>query len=391
MAVDLDQAKQLLARLEPWLAARIPRSQGLRIESPELPADGRSSTTILFTAHWTEADAARRGDWVLRVQPRGNQIFMHPDVLRDARILAALEGGPVPVPKILWTESDPSVLGERFFVMARIDGRPVQGRPSNQIAGWLPQASPALRRRIYDNGLAALAAVHRVDWQRGHRFLQEDGLGVDLAGHLERVARWYRWCTRGRPYAMLDAALDYLIAHCKRVDPGPTVLLWGDARMGNLMYTETGEVQAVLDWEVAGIGPANVDLGYWLMNEDFHSEANGITRLEGVPANAQQLTRYEDAAGRSVRDIDYFIMLGAWWMGATMIRQADIRVAEGRLAADNGLATGNTFTQMIARTLGLPVPELSADWTAHRRPMKGVPVVRPQDGHDGNSAAVPNV
>ena len=171
MAVDLDQAKQLLARLEPWLAARIPRSQGLRIESPELPADGRSSTTILFTAHWTEADAARRGDWVLRVQPRGNQIFMHPDVLRDARILAALEGGPVPVPKILWTESDPSVLGERFFVMARIDGRPVQGRPSNQIAGWLPQASPALRRRIYDNGLAALAAVHRVDWQRGHRFL----------------------------------------------------------------------------------------------------------------------------------------------------------------------------------------------------------------------------
>ena len=372
--MTLEDAKELLARLAPWLARALarerPGARAVRLESPEVPANGRSSTTILFNACWTEDSGPQRDDFVLRVQPQGNQIFMHPDVLRDARVMRGLAGGPVPVPRILWSEDNRSVLGDRFFIMSRIAGRPVQGRPSNQVSGWLPAATPHLRSRLYRNGIAAMARVHDVDWRAGHVFLHSDGLGVDLGAHLERMTRWYRWAANGRRHPVTDATLDYLHTHARAVDPGPTCLLWGDARMGNLMFTEDGTVSAVLDWEVASIGPANIDVGYWLMNEDFNSTANGIARLEGVPGNEAQLAHYEACAGRRLPDIRYFEIMGALMMATTLIRQADIRVADGRLAQDNSMASGNTFTQMLARHLGMPVPELSPQWLAHRKPAR---------------------
>ncbi|HEU0171685.1 MAG TPA: phosphotransferase [Acidimicrobiales bacterium] len=40
-------------------------------------------------------------------------------------------------------------------------------------------------------------------------------------------------------------------------------LVWGDARLSNLIYRDF-EVAAVLDWEMSGIGDPLLDLGWWL-------------------------------------------------------------------------------------------------------------------------------
>ena len=46
-------------------------------------------------------------------------------------------------------------------------------------------------------------------------------------------------------------------------DEGPTVLSWGDSRIGNVMYRDFEPV-AVLDWEMAGLGPREVDVGWFI-------------------------------------------------------------------------------------------------------------------------------
>ena len=68
---------------------------------------------------------------------------------------------------------------------------------------------------------------------------------------------------------MIDAAIEHLKSRASSVDQGAPVLLWGDARMGNIMFDDSHAVAAMLDWEVASIGPAGIDVGYWLMMDDF--------------------------------------------------------------------------------------------------------------------------
>jgi aminoglycoside phosphotransferase (APT) family kinase protein len=274
----------------------------------------------------------------------------------------------VPVPRILGVEPAPLVLGAPFFVMSRVGGTVPQGRPSVHRAGWLPTVAPRVRRRVYESGIETLVAVHAADWRTTHAFLADslEG-GVSLGPHLDRLARWYRWATAGRAYPITDAAIEHLRERAGRVDEGEAVLLWGDARISNMLCDDQGEVTAALDWEIATIGPAGVDVGWWLMMDTFHAEAQGIERLEGCPDRATTLAWYESLSGRRIPEIEYFETLATLQMATTLIRQADIRVADGRLAPGNQMAHGNTFTQMLARRLGLPVPELSTEFVAHRR------------------------
>jgi aminoglycoside phosphotransferase (APT) family kinase protein len=134
-----------------------------------------------------------------------------------------------------------------------------------------------------------------------------------------------------------------------------------------MIFGPDDRVAAVIDWEQPIIGPAGIDLGYWVMMDEFHAEAIGVERLAGWPNEAETVRRYQDLSGRSVANLDYFVVLAAFFIATTLIRQADIAVEQGRLASDTRMGHDNTTTQMIARRLGLPVPELSPDFAAHRR------------------------
>lgn len=372
-----EKAAPLIEPFSRWLEQRLRADAAgefdtFELASVELPPAGQSGTTILFTVNWKAGGVAQSIDIVLRVQPGGHHIFHKPDIIREFDIMAGIAAASqVPVPRMLWKEPDASVLGAPFIVMSRIRGTVPQGKPSINLVGWLPTLQPAERGALYRNGIDALAALHRMDWRRSHDFLfrEQDGRN-DLKSHLERLENWYGWAAKGRTYKLIEAALAHLRTHAAAVDEGDPVLVWGDARMGNVMFDNDFKVAAVLDWEVASIGPAGIDVGYWLMMDDFHSDANGVARLPGSPDRATTLARYEKMAGRTVPDTEYFELLGATQMAITLIRQSDSRVASGAIAADSRLAHENAFTQMIARRLGLPVPPLSAEFLAHRQVKK---------------------
>jgi aminoglycoside phosphotransferase (APT) family kinase protein len=369
-----EKAAPLIEPFSRWLEARLRgEAEGLfeafELASVELPPAGQSGTTVLFTVNWKVGGVPQSIDIVLRVQPGGHHIFHKPDIIREFAIMKGIAAASqVPVPSMLWKEPDPSVLGAPFIVMSRVRGTVPQGKPSIHLVGWLPTLQPSQRTMLYRNGIDALAALHRVDWRRSHAFLSREQKDKnDLKSHLERFEAWHRWAAKGRNYELIEAALDHLKAQAASIDEGEPVLVWGDARMGNVMFGDDFGVAAVLDWEVASIGPAGIDVGYWLMMDDFHSDANGVPRLPGVPDRAATLARYEEMLGHKVPDTEYFELLGAAQMAITLIRQSDSRVASGAIPADSRLAHENAFTQMIARRLGLPIPPLSAEFLAHRQ------------------------
>ena len=329
-----------------WMSARLGRA--VDVGPLTSPPAGQSGQTQLFDAGGSS--------YVLRRQPDGSQLFLEPDVVREARVIDALAGSAVPVPRIVGVE--PS-----FFVMEKVEGRVPFGKPSIHQVGWLPTLTVAERSRLWASALETLVAVHRLEWRRTHAFLADRGVG--LAAYVTRMERWYRWVTAERSFPITDAALDAVRDAVSEIDEGEPVLVWGDARVGNMVFGPDCTVAAAIDWELAAIGPAGIDLGHWLFFDEFSTAACGIDRLPGFPDRVATIERYAASAG-PVADVAFFELLQTWFMATTVIRQADLGVASGRFAPGTRMGHDNVITQMLARRLGLPVPDLASDYVAHR-------------------------
>jgi aminoglycoside phosphotransferase (APT) family kinase protein len=352
----------LAGALAAWLAPRMGTHE-VTVSELARPAAGQSSETVLFDA---SADG-RVEHLVLRRQVEGTTIFRDPDVSREAHVLQGLSAAGVRVPNVRWSEPDPSVLGTPFFVMERVEGRVPLGKPSIHVAGWLPTLTRAERERLWSSALDALISVHAVAWRSTHDFLLDgDPKAATVEAHVTALADWYRWSTAQRAYPITDAALEYLEEHLAEVDPGEPVLLWGDPRVGNMLFTDDNTVAAAIDWETANIGPAGRDVAHWLFFDEFQTDAVGIERLSGWPDRETTVARYEAGSGRRLGDLVFFDVLQSLFMSTTLIRQADRRVAMGLAPPENRMGHDNTVTQMLARKLGLAVPPLSPDYIAHR-------------------------
>ncbi|WP_019546632.1 phosphotransferase family protein [Streptomyces sulphureus] len=361
-------------RLAQWLGERLGALHGTRVTEVALgefavPAVGQSSDTVFFSAEWREEGRRESGQFVMKRRPDGDRIFLDADVLDEHRVLAALQETPgVPVPPLIGAYDGPEVLGTGFFVMARVPGTIPAGKPSIHTAGWLPTLAPRQRERLWRSALDALVAVHRTDWRRSHAFLAGEQAGAGgLERHLERFGRWYRWARAGRSFPVTDAAWRYLVDNRHRVPSSEPVLLWGDARPGNMIFDSELSVAAVIDWEVAGVGPPEVDVAHWLVFDELATPP-GVARLPGVPDRADTLAYYAQRTGRTLHALEYFEVLQGLFVATTLIRQADLAVAAGRLVRGTRMGHDNTMTQGLARRLGLPVPELSADYLKHRTP-----------------------
>lgn len=352
-------------RLSAWLRTCPALSPQTRLESLVPMTGGQSSELLLVTI----AQPCQSPETlVIRLEQRGKQLFMTPDIGREYRVIdGVFKAGTVPVPQPIGLESTGDVLGTPFLAMGHVAGTPLLGRPSMHLAGPLPDWTAEQRRAAAFRGVDVMAYIHGIDWLSSHAFLLDSASADNaLDQHLRRIERWYNWATGGRPHPVTDQALAYVLANRPAMGKGDPVLLWGDARPGNILFSQDQNVAAVLDWEGAFIGPRALDVSYWLMSDLFHAEAIGVDRLPGWPTEAETIARYEQVSGTQVRDLDYFIVLGALFMGTTLIRAADIGIADGRLQAGSRLGMDNSLTQIIAQRLGLPSPPLSPDFIAHR-------------------------
>jgi aminoglycoside phosphotransferase (APT) family kinase protein len=304
-------------RLEQWLAARLPPGADPKV--PHLTptsATGMSSETLLFDATWADSGQRRL---VARLAPDPADVPVFPSYRMDKQFDAIRlvgERSDVPVPPVLWYEGDLSVLGTTFFIMERVEGEvPPDIMPYPFGDNWLFDAGPDGQRRLQESTLEVLGQLHAIETPGetfGFLAFDEPG-GTPLRRHVAHARAWYDYAARdGQRSPLVERGFAWLDAHWPAQE-GPAVLSWGDSRIGNVMYRDFEPV-AVLDWEMAGLGPREIDLGWMIYSHHcFQVMATGYG-LPGMPdffKPEDMAAYYESITGHRVRDLDWYIAYAA--------------------------------------------------------------------------------
>lgn len=326
----------LRERLERWLAGRLgpdARPSVAEVRSPA--ATGMSSETLLFDASWTDGGERCDGAFVARVAPDPSDVPVFPryDLGAQFRLLEIVAAhSTVPVPRVRWLEEDPAHLGAPFFVMDRIEGRVPPDVMPYTFGSWVSEATDAERRALQDASVSVLADLHAIDLRRVDvRFLELDAPGGSpLRRQVAHQHAYYDWARGERRHPMIERAFAWLDAHWP-ADEGATVINWGDARIGNMMFRGFTPV-AVLDWEMAALGPREVDLGWFLAMHAFFEDLAHQFQLPGLPhflRRADVAATYEARAGHRVRDLPFYETFAALRFAIVMARVHARRVHFG--------------------------------------------------------------
>ena len=344
-------------QLQNWLAERLSPADDVAVSAVQTPAsNGFSAETLMFDASWRAPEGGQHNErLVAKVAPTGFQIFPEPRFAEQFRLLSMLAATSLPVPAVHWHEPDPAVLGAPFYVMSRVDGDVPTDMPPYHTGGWVTEVSPAERESIWWSGVRILTQVHALDVaDLGLDFVDQVGYGpTGLRQRLAYYEHYLDWAYTGS-VPVAQAALAWLHEHRPAENAEP-VLLWGDARIGNIIYLD-GQPAAVLDWEMATLGQPEEDLAWFLLLDRHHSEGVGVPRLAGFPDSAQTIDRYQQLTGRTLAHMDYYEVLSALKFAVVMARIGQLFIHYDLVPADNDFPYNNTATQLLAKILGLPPP-----------------------------------
>jgi aminoglycoside phosphotransferase (APT) family kinase protein len=276
--------------------------------------EGRIDVERIGEGHSNITFLVRRGDArvVLRRPPRPPLPPSAHDVLREARLLRALESTPVRVPKVLAVGDDEDVLGVPFYVMEEVHG--------SVLASQIPDAldTPEERARTAEELVDALVEVHAVDW----RACGLEGYGKPT-GYLERQVRRFTGLwehNKTRELAVVDELGEWLRDNMP--DSQEATIVHGDYRLGNVMMADSApaELVAIFDWELSTIGDPLADLGYmtvtWVEQDDpqdtMFANLGAVTRREGFLTRQELIARYEERSGRSMSALNWYQALALW-------------------------------------------------------------------------------
>ncbi len=313
------------AALQAWLRRQLPGRRGLTVTELVQPtANGGTGDNLIVTVqHGTSTEKV-----VARLAPTGLSHIHEVSIETHYRVLAALEPTPVPSPRPLWLETDESVLGVPFMVMSFVAGRAPSDFPIYNQAGFLFDATPGYRQRLWEAAIEALAAVHRLDVGR-FAFLDRPDRGSDgVTQHLAYLRAALADSPAPGPCEPIDRALDWLDRTVP--DNRPAGVSWGDPRIGNMLFDDDARVQALLDWDQASLAGPLVDLGWWLLFDRLHGEDYGVPRLAGLGSRDETLTRWQALTGHSAESIDWYEILAGVRLAIVRLRGIQARELRGQ-------------------------------------------------------------
>ena len=301
--VDLDA-------LGAYLAAELGPETDLAVEHHQ---EGHSNETLFVV--WGERDL------VLRRPAAGETAEKAHDVLREYRVMDALQDTAVPVPPTVLACDDHGVIGSDFYLMERVDGHVLRYDEPDRFA------NRADREAIGDRLIRTLAAIHAVDY---------DAVGLREFGHppgyTERqVGIWTKqldWAfevtATEREIPTLDTVGAWLEDHCP--DSHPHTLVHGDYKPDNVMLDpgDRPEVAAVFDWELSTLGDPRADLGwfciYWRDPKDPPPAVPELTarwmERAGYPSRRTLVSQYEEATGIEFTGERFYRTLGVYKLAA---------------------------------------------------------------------------
>lgn len=342
--------------LRRWLSERIPHVDGRAaaiIGSAVRPA-WPATTSLLVETTSRHQGTARQIRYEVRVTdtdqlPDGN-------VEQQYRLLRALEkNSDIPTPSPCGYEEDPVILGAPFLVVRSINGRLPSALPPYPLSGWFAELTASDRATAWWESIELLARVHRLDLSRiGLPAAEQEGYLV--LGLKQRLDYFSDLVTSSHPNVrpILEETLGWLRENVPDEDEPPG-LLW-DGRLENLSFSGTTIPVAAHGWEWATLGAAEEGLAWFCYVDRHHSEGLGIPRLPGLPGIEETLDRYERLIGRPLRHLEYYEILAAFRFGVLSAWTGTLLIRRGTLPAGSDFPYSNTAIELLAQTLGRPMP-----------------------------------
>ena len=295
--MKLDEIRELLTR---FIADEMPDAELGEVTA----SDGHAGLTFLFDV--IVSNDANRKRYVIKVPPRGVKLRGNTDVYRQAPLLRALHAQGHPVPAVPWAYTDNPWFDLPFIIMERLPGR--------VYFVWEPHESfsrePSFSRHLWQQCLDLLPQLHEFDW-RSNLGDWESAQGVDrLVTQWERIYRQApesAWAIAGeRAQQALSRSMP---------DPNPIGLFHGDYQPGNVLY-DGDRLTGVVDWELAGIGPQMLDVGWMMLVGDENNWRN-VPHPPVHPLAPDEIRdAYESARGRSYPSIPWFQAYAGYRLGA---------------------------------------------------------------------------
>jgi aminoglycoside phosphotransferase (APT) family kinase protein len=351
------------ASLERWLIERLGPDADAKITDFVVPeGNGMSSETILFDADWTEDGERTAHRLVMRLAPAADSFPVFPkyDLTQQFETIRLIaETTDIPVPEVLWDEPGLDTLGAPFFVMRRVDGVvPRDVMPYTFGDNWVYDATDEQRDTLTQATVEVLAALQAIpDPTSNFALLLQPGEPDEspLRRHVNDSRAWLDWSVGDEPSPLLDRCFAWLEEHWPETEPEP-VVSWGDSRIGNVMYDDFRPA-AVLDWEMAALAPAEVDLAWFIFLHRFFDDLAVLFGMEGMPhfiRREQVEAAYVAATGYEPRDMDWFLMYAATRHGIVFTRTSRRAAYFGDAPMpdnpDDAIMHGPTLEAMMAGT-----------------------------------------
>ncbi|MFB1296488.1 phosphotransferase family protein [Mycobacterium sp. pW049] len=351
------------AALSQWLSGVLPNTTPEITVESGIDANGMSSETILLHGRWLQAGNPVEHKWVARVAPAEADIpvFKHYRLDHQHEVMRLVgELTDVAVPPVRWLESSGDVLGRPFFLMDRVEGVvPPDVMPYTFGDNWLFDAPPERQRQLQDRTVEVLAQLHSIpNAQQVFGFLQD----VDPPGEtaLHRHFGWLKdWYAFSVPDIGSSPLVERTLAWLEERFPADVassepVLVWGDSRIGNVIYQDFTPV-AVLDWEMATVGPREFDVA-WI--SFAHMVFQELTKLAGLPGMPDFLREddvratYQNLTGVELGDLAWFHVYSAVVWCCVFMRTGARRVRFGEIEKPEDVETLFYHASLLKRLIG---------------------------------------
>lgn len=346
-----------------WLSTVLPDGANpeVRVESG-VDSTGMSSETIILTARWQQDGQQTEQKLVARVAPTAEDVQVFPTYRLDHQFDVIRKVGEVtdvPVPRVRWLENSGDVLGTPFFVMDYVDGEvPPDVMPYTFGGNWFADAPTERQRELQDATVGVLAKLHSIpNAQSAFGFLTEGQAGdTALRKHFNWVRSWYDFAVPdiGRS-PLLERTFDWLEANWPaEAAAAEPVLLWGDARVGNVLYHDFAPV-AVLDWEMVTLGPRELDVAWMIFAHMVFQELAGLATLPGLPEVMREddvRATYARLTGAEIGDLHWFYVYSGVMWACVFMRTGARRVHFGETEKPDDVESLFYHAGLMRRLIG---------------------------------------
>ena len=263
-------------------------------------------------------------DIVLRIKPTEFQVFPEYNLGLQVEIMKELKRFNLPVPEILFYESNEEIIGSEFYVMKFVKGEAPSDNPPYHMdpEGMMGKASSKQIRSVWLEWLENLVSFHKINYEDLELSLIK--IRKNEKSHLQSDLQYYKsfmeWGMDGETNFFLEEVFLWLVENLP-TSSNPKKLCWGDSRIGNVLF-EDFKVKSLLDWEMATIGDPLCDLAWGLTTDDVSSHGLNIKKLFGTISNDEAIKFWEKNTGFSAENFYYYRVLCLFKFSIIMIRVA---------------------------------------------------------------------